>query len=283
MVSADSLGEHGRDVRCAKCGHIWHQKSEKDSLDELINRIQSEEMDDIDFGEINSSLKKTPAKNKKPLKDILGTLAGKILKPVVALASKIHLPHIGFKLENKGAVYRGIGAAIILFALVAGITIALRQSVINLAPSTKPVFAALGFEDKDPKAEMMGDEETFAIDHVDIDKSMSPPVLKGTVINVTSRTLYIPPVVIEILGKDGESLYKKDWNISEDPLSAEGQKDFALNLEQSLPVGAEKIEFRFLRPHDHDHEQKESDLPVPAEKQSEDHNGESHSSVEAEG
>lgn len=148
----------------------------------------------------------------------MGTLAGKILKPVVALASKIHLPHIGFKfLKTKGRYIEELARQLFCSRLSRGSLPFARALSIWPRP-TKPVFAALGFEDKDPKAEMMGDEETFAIDHVDIDKSMSPPVLKGTVINVTSRTLYIPPVVIEILGKDGESLYKEDWNISEDPL-----------------------------------------------------------------
>ncbi len=35
MVSSEALGDQGRDVRCGKCGHVWFQPPERDSLDEL--------------------------------------------------------------------------------------------------------------------------------------------------------------------------------------------------------------------------------------------------------
>ena len=35
MISSAALGEDGREVRCGKCGHMWFQAPERDSLDDL--------------------------------------------------------------------------------------------------------------------------------------------------------------------------------------------------------------------------------------------------------
>ena len=50
MVSSEALGDQGRDVRCSKCGHVWFQPPERDSLDELNIGV-----DDHDYSADQSS------------------------------------------------------------------------------------------------------------------------------------------------------------------------------------------------------------------------------------
>jgi hypothetical protein len=55
MVSAEALGEKGREVRCGKCTHRWFQEPPRDSLDELQSLV--EKISDDDSKDIAKSIK----------------------------------------------------------------------------------------------------------------------------------------------------------------------------------------------------------------------------------
>ena len=57
-VEIAQIGSEGRQVRCKKCRHIWFQNGEKQALEDLINLVQSTDIDvDIGFDDDKSKAK----------------------------------------------------------------------------------------------------------------------------------------------------------------------------------------------------------------------------------
>lgn len=76
-VSSEAIGVDGRQVRCKKCQHVWFQEGEKQALEDLINLIQSTEIE-VDDIEWDDGKKKTIAPPKQETKSLKVGLYAKI-------------------------------------------------------------------------------------------------------------------------------------------------------------------------------------------------------------
>lgn len=247
MVATDTIGEKGRDVRCAKCGHMWHQRSERDSLDDLINRIQSEEMDDIDFGD-GGNLKPQKEKVSTPRRsfaEMIGPLLDKVTALQIILKSKI-LPNPPKFIvsENLRRISKGTAAGSLLFLICAGAAILAHGPIMGLFPSTEPVFTALGLEREVPQE--MNIEDMLAFDHLSYEPEKGGDgLLSGTLINLTAAEVSVPPVTVEILNEKNEVVWTKQLALTSESLDSEGQIDFEVRLDKLPTLGAAKLELRF--------------------------------------
>lgn len=235
MVSTDTIGIKGRSVRCARCKHEWFQKSEKDSLDDLISRIQAEEFDEISFDEskLISSQKKQAARSffVRLLLAVKGFC-------VAAIPGKKEL------VRTAG----GMAAALIVFSLCAGLLIAGRTWVAAIAPQTVPFYVGLGLQ---IPVEQQGGaakspEDSLAFDRLEIEKGdKGQVVLTGMLINLTSSEVAVPALSIQVLDGHDKILLSKDVLLDSPLISPESQVDFRIVLVNALPEAASKLEIKF--------------------------------------
>lgn len=276
-------GEAGRDVRCAKCQHMWHfdpktdvsenrsggmasgkaddsssasytmDEAEKSSLNDLINRIQSEEFDEIDFGDGKAGKKvKTPVKNDRLSLIALIKTGVQAIKTKLSRIIAIPVLKLSSFLRKFSAVRRQvIGGLLGIMLFVAVLVTALdNMEAIETAfpPSIKIFqFAKLQWADV-PKTKL---EDVLVVDHLTIEKEMSGEgnhkeafdVIKGTLINISQKEVQVPLLTLRMLDQNNLVVSEKNVSTGVEELAGEGQADFAIKLKAGeFPETAVKLE-----------------------------------------
>lgn len=241
MISHDSIGDKGRDVRCAKCGHQWFQKSEKDALDDLIARIQSEEIDEIAFSEGKyGTPKPAPVENsgnQHPLLQKLVTVFQSLEKRFPILYVLTSRPFAG-----------GI-SALAVFLVLLNVAIQFRVSICTTLPSLEKVYEAAGY-DVDIISDLTSDK-TFAVERLAVNlpesKTDKSVILTGTLINLTSESVYIPAIGIRFLGREGQAVGDQQFAmLSQSILDKEASIPMSIRLEDGLPEGTAAVDIIFV-------------------------------------
>lgn len=263
MVASESLGEHGRDVRCAKCGHTWHQKSEKDSLDDLISRIQSEEMDDIDFGDAKKFVKENTVR--EPLKLKLVRL---INKPVNKVRSRVILVKSRLSKKFITRLAGGIVAGTIAYGMVYLGFMGLHNKLVAIYPPFQTVYDRL--DPSGAEGEIVDINNSLALENVSMQNIDGKKILKGSIINLTSKDLPFPAIRLELAGEahpDEESSHQKSdlgvFSIGEGIIAGESQHAFMIALDDKISAQDGKIDM----------------FMVPSNKQTQEHPTEAPSSA----
>ncbi len=241
MISHDSIGDKGRDVRCAKCGHQWFQKSEKDALDDLIARIQSEEIDEIAFSEGKYG---TP---KPPPEDNSGKQHPLLQKLAAAFQSFEKRFPIVYVLTSRS--FAGSITALAVFLVFLNISIQFRVGVCTLIPALEKVYEAAGY-DVDTLSKLTSDK-TFAVERLEINlpesKSDKSVILTGTLINLTSEPVYIPAIGVRFLGREGQAVGEQQIAmLSQSVLDQEASIPMSIRLEDGLPEGTAAVDILFV-------------------------------------
>ncbi|HOO49788.1 MAG TPA: zinc-ribbon domain-containing protein [Alphaproteobacteria bacterium] len=268
MISTDSIGKAGRTVRCASCKHEWFQKSQKDSLDDLISRIQAEEFDEIDFA--------TSDKNSSKAKAKFGFIA-KILDPITTYRARLNFwafRKIGtikakllkirklFPESKKDLIRLGIGCvtATLCFSALSGLMIISHNKISEHFPDTIPVFEKMGLKYVSPKINY---NEAVAVDRLEINTEEQEDgdhrSLTGMLINLTSKSIPTPDLEINILNKDGEIIQTKSYIPEQAELEKEGLIDFKIALLDKIPSDAQKIQIYLNSPSEHKEKQNVED------------------------
>lgn len=227
MIAQESLGDQGRDVRCAKCGHVWHHKSEKDALDELINKIQSEEMDEILFGDAAAEKRKAEKEN-------------------AALTRKSKLQTIRKKASGL-LVSKKLAGGLVGLAAFLSLTFAViqaRAQISHLLPRTERVFDRAGFYvHKEPVA---SPEKTLTVDRLTIQRNEGqPPIITGMLINLTQRTVVVPPIKLTFISETGAKLDSFYAELDTKTLPQEGTYALNIPLDKPQPLGAVSVDLTF--------------------------------------
>lgn len=200
LIASDAIGAQGRTVRCGKCGHNWQQAPVRDSLDELssqgseafLNQHEQHTEDKSDLEQaVENYLEDSIPEGVKPLPAEEDRIS---IRPVFQTGEKIsdepgllkrHLP-----------LLTGVSAAVLIFAGIAGAVVTQRSAVMAAIPSSKAVFVALGLEEE-------GDADTLVFDGVEAKIDGDVLNVTGTLINVSSSTMTLPPLTVEILDASG--------------------------------------------------------------------------------
>jgi hypothetical protein len=223
MVSAEALGDSGRNVRCGKCGHVWFQEPKLDSLDELksINlgdasspstaSIAEAVVEDLSFLRSNDpkieEKKPDPTfgiKNEKPQKKIKFGGKPKIEKP-----APLWLKHVAALMVSLA----------ITFALAYGF-VAARSSVAAAVPFFNSAYIALGYTDTVPKIDM-------TLDRVKLARQGSDLLLSGVLINLSEQDVTLKAYEIDLLDETGKIIKTE---ILEQSVVLKGEQDQKLDL-----------------------------------------------------
>lgn len=257
LIAGDAIGEQGRDVRCGKCGHNWTQEPVHDSLDEL-SKIESEgaerpaqvrtSLDDA----VESFLNDEIPEGVKPIPEEVAAPAPKAKKPSMPKPPKPP-SEPGFFSNNRPLI-TGLAVGLAVFSVIAYGLVTARASIISAMPATKPVFVMLGLEEK-------GDAKALVFDSVTAKVEGDTLTVTGSLINLSSSTITLPPMVVDILDSAAKPIKTLDAVIEQKTLN--GEQSLELNLSFSdIPNEGEQARLRFVNGNE--------DVPVE-EPKSEDH------------
>lgn len=247
MVPSEAIGDSGRDVRCKKCGHTWFQPSEKDSLDELITRIQAVDDHDNDLSFDDSLPSQGHVKNQKAdssiftklIKKISGVLKGNADR--FARGKAVLLPNE--KARRVVGMAASAGAGFVVFAcLLSGLIVA-RGSVAGVIPETIPLYKLAGFS-VDSHV-FINPEDSLVIERPQILLNEHGGELKGSVINLTALEVPLPKISVTYLDGHGQVLKTEAHHLSQPSIQKESSVDFSFPVEKDVAGGLAQVEFRF--------------------------------------
>lgn len=239
MISSDSLGGAGRDVRCAKCGHQWHQSPPKDSLDDLISRIKEQEVEEVSFRESTGySDKHQPQATKLSLLDRVKRTIFKPRKTTSLLYGKLGLLQ---GLISKPKNFAGILVSFSIFLVFCFLLITVRGPLAHHFPPALKVYEAAGFSIAKPEPSKPLDK-IFSIDRPLIEESEDGGrVLMGGLINITSDEVKLPDLMIRFLDKDGQVIHEEKVELHTKSLAKESTYDLNIPLNYKIPETIEKV------------------------------------------
>ncbi len=219
LLATDAIGENGRPVRCGKCHHVWEQEPVRDSLDDLnavdfVERPDPDPEDDIPSGvqPLRDFPAYQPAEPPPP-------------SPMVQMVQR-NLPLI-----------TGVTMAVAVFAVLALIVISARGMIIEALPSTQPLFIALGFEEG-------ASEKTLVFDSVVAKITKDELTVTGSLINLSSKLIILPPLAVELLDSSGKVVTSYTANMTAKDLKGEESVDLSFSF-KDVPADAEHVRLKF--------------------------------------
>lgn len=194
-------------MRCTACGHEWYQTEDNES-------VQGEDGHDhvLPMESIPESV--------KPLKDV----------PPAPQLSQASLPP-----SAKGRL-AGYAAAAVAVILAVGISIPMRESVVQTWPSAIVLYDALGLETPLPG-------EGLAIDQVHAtvapnDKGIRVVKIEGRIINLKSHAVNVPQIRASLKLPDGRE--SEGWIVPKPKDKMAAQEEMQFSTTYPEPSGGVK-------------------------------------------
>jgi predicted Zn finger-like uncharacterized protein len=218
QTDAANFVPDGRKVRCAKCGHVWFQaapqpEAEQAVEDESVTTAATAEAPVIpqrDFSE-------TPA--------LAATEAGR-----APVAERMVL---------------GVGWAVLGFVLV-GIgwsTFHYRQDIAGLWPQSASFYKAIGATVNTRGIEI---ETSDRQAHFETEDDQQVLVITGSLVNITSRELSVPPIRVSLMDEGKRELYH--WSFEPGVATLHAGQSIAFRTRLPNPPTAMKhIELNFAQ------------------------------------
>ena len=205
----------GRKVRCAKCGHTWHQSAPETDAAPVAAVVET------------ATEAAAPETHVQPE-------AAKAPEPLSVVSSE------GVSSAWRLGALAGWAALIAVVALLAWAAIAFRQGVASVWPQTATVYSWIGL-----------DVNTVGLAFQDVSYRVTSeddmPVLhiRGKIMNITARTLSVPAIRAALTDDARRELY--DWKITADAknLAPGKSANFTARL-PSPPSGARHVDLKFV-------------------------------------
>lgn len=241
LVSDSSIGENGRDVRCASCNHQWFQEGigagsqREDSFGEEPEqdflRQYEDEIPDLGFDPIPESVKPQP----EDFADLVlqhggqgDTAPEKPTKPKKEKNErKTDRKNATLAFGGRRAALTGYASAAALFIVLTIGMGALKDTMVRAWPASALIYETFGAKVRIPGEGLIFDRVVAAVEKTEGGKYGM--TVTGTILNLTQSDVPIPPVVATLLSEKGEKL-------TVFPITTEGQR---LKPEQSVPFTLE--------------------------------------------
>jgi predicted Zn finger-like uncharacterized protein len=205
----------GRKVRCAKCGHTWHQPAPDAEGDAVAAPVEA--------AAVAEAPAQTPVRPETP----------KAHEPLSVVSG-------GVSSAWRLGALAGWAALIAVVALLAWAGIAFRQGIASVWPQTATVYSWIGL-----------DVNTVGLAFQDVSYRVTSeddmPVLhlRGRIVNITGRELAVPQIHAALTDDARRDLY--DWKITVDAknLAPGKSASFTARL-PSPPSGARHVDLKFV-------------------------------------
>ena len=209
----------GRRVRCAKCGHSWHQEPPLTEPEVGVEEIA-------------------------PLEEPIGELQpmrASFSQPQPEPAGEPPVPQ---KIKSMGwLVVAGGWLGLLVVVLAIGwAAVSYREQVQTLWPQSATLYSVLGLP-----VNVSGLAFTDVSYRREKEDKQTVLAVSGKLANISSRELAVPAIAVILKGDDGRELYR--WNFTPDVATLKaGQSVKFLTRLSSPPAGAHHLELKFADP-----------------------------------
>lgn len=243
LIASDTIGETGRDVRCTKCLHQWHQPSEKDSLDELIQRVKSETVD-IDFGDgvvqVESSASasrapKPPSASAPRRRKIFRLNVARIREGGRRLTARISL-------RTLRRIAGGMVGLAVFMTLLFGL-VQFRGGVAGAFPSFAKIYTAAGFPLD------LSSPEKLVLDRIRLARGDGGKVrISGSLINLAAADAVLRPLEVRFLDAKGSTVLETQIPLREKVLKGEDALPLYFDVDLSKEAEAQGVRVQISLP-----------------------------------
>ena len=199
----------GRRVRCAKCGHSWHQAPPVAEAD-------------VEAQPAEAAPAPAPRTRAEPAPE----------------AAEAPPAKRGFAMDRLALAGGWLGLVVVVL-LIGWAAVSYRQEVATLWPQSATLYAALGLP-----VNVHGIAFTDVSYHRESEDKQTVLAVTGKLVNVSGREIAVPPVRVTLTGEDGRELYHWDFTPDVAVLRAGQSVDFQTRL-SSPPSAARHLTVRF--------------------------------------
>jgi predicted Zn finger-like uncharacterized protein len=236
QADAAKFAGTGRKVRCAKCGHVWHQTAaEPDADDEGAAALDT----------APPPAKPAPAHTPIPPRR---TAAPVQEQASVAAADNDDGPPAAapqrpawkdFAWKGNALALAGWAGLIAAILIVGWSAVRYRQEVATLWPRSASLYASVGLPVN--ARGLAFSDVTYSRDQED-----GEPVLAvtGSLVNISGRELAVPPVTLVMTDDSKRELYRWTFTPTVSTLAAGQSVKFSTRV-SSPPTGAEHLQLQF--------------------------------------
>ena len=207
----------GRRVRCAKCGHSWHQAAP-------VAEVEAEVAPEVEV--------------EPPPVQAAPAPAPKTRAQAAPEAAEAPPAKRGFAMDRLALAGGWLGLAVVVL-LIGWAAVSYRQQVAALWPQSATLYAALGLP-----VNVHGIAFTDVSYHRESEDKQTVLAVTGKLVNVSGREIAVPPVRVTLTGEDGRELYHWDFTPDVAVLRAGQSVDFQTRL-SSPPSAARHLTVRF--------------------------------------
>jgi len=222
----------GRNVRCAKCGHLWHQDPPPAEIDAAS-----------DIAVIDDSPppppSPPPAPEPMPARPAAFAPNPVISRETVRMVEAPAKPKS--KLPGQLAVMAGWAGLIVLILLVGWTAMTFRQQIATVWPQSASVYSALGMKMKATGIDIQ--DVSFQRSN---EGGQSVLSVNGTITNPTAHELPVPQIRVALIDDDRHELYHWMYTPTVLTLKAGESSKFTTRINDP-PPGARRFELRFAK------------------------------------
>jgi predicted Zn finger-like uncharacterized protein len=209
----------GRDVRCAKCGHVWHQSGPEADSEPVI-----------------AAPEPAPSAYEAPPRPQAYRQT-----PSFAVASQERAPRPRSPWLRRILLGVGWAALIAILGLVFWTATVYRQQIVSTWPQSASFYSTLGF-----KINASGLKFDNVEYHQVPENGQPMLVVTGKLTNIGDRTLSVPQIRVTLSDDDNRELYH--WTFVPAVISLRpGQTTLFVTRLSSPPAAARHLDLRFAR------------------------------------
>jgi predicted Zn finger-like uncharacterized protein len=232
-VDGAKFPSQGRTVRCAKCGHSWHQAPEA--------------APEPESAQDTSSVAPPPEAAPGPAPGLAPGLVPDPVPDPVANPTRAYAPSTTVEqprtpLGPKLAVVAGWIGLIVVVLLIGASAVRYRQDIAVIWPQSAGVYSTLGL-----KVSASGIDFQAVTYKREIEDNQTVLAVSGTIVNTGSRELPVPQTVrVTLSDTDNRELYHWTFKPNATVLKAGQSVPFTTRL-SSPPAAAAHLEVRFAK------------------------------------
>ena len=224
QVDANKFPASGRNVRCAKCGHVWHQMGpapERDTESEVREALAP------------AVAQAVPAES--------ATAAHAPMRPLRPVVQETDGDAARGSFLSRAALWGGWLLLVALVAAIGWTAVVLRDSVVTWLPQSASLYAAVGLPVSPHGMDFTGITYLKQVEDGQIVLAVS-----GNIVNRSSHELTVPPVRVALFDGDKHELYHWTFVAGVTTLKPGESTRFRTRL-SSPPPGTHDLEVRFAR------------------------------------
>lgn len=209
VVADASIGEAGRKVRCASCGHQWFQEGAK--APEIVMDAPPE-----------------------PPRDIPESVKPRVETPPPVVAADAQV----MREQDLIARVCGFFGAFLIFLMMFLMLVVFKGPVVNHFPPSVMFYELIKLAPPVPGTGLV-------IDQLHAQERDGELVIDGRIINLTSKAIDVPPVAAYLLDEAGAVLGMHPIAVAVDALPAESDADLTITVPASASAVSVRVGFHF--------------------------------------